>query len=322
MAGREQGSQPWAFLKAHGLGNDFLLHRVAEGEAPPGPAVLRWLCDRRLGPGADGVILLWPASGGAGCSRMALYNADGSEAEISGNGLRCAVAALGCWWAEGKKEHGSPSAEGAASGRKLAVQTGAGLRWGRVVSHGGEQSEGIPAAAAVELTAEVSMGRPCFDAAAIPLADGVEVSSQGIVRLAVGADEVEGVPVSLGNPHLVVAGPLPGPEDVLRLGPLLERHASFPRRINVIWMSPPERGSSELRIWERGCGVTQACGSGACAAAAVAGRRGWAGPGEVLQLRMAGGVASVRLPASDDEELLLTGPVRLVARGEAYLGEA
>ncbi|MBM4318816.1 MAG: diaminopimelate epimerase [Deltaproteobacteria bacterium] len=298
--------EPWSFLKAHGLGNDFVLHLASAGEPPPSAAAVRALCDRRQGLGADGVILLFPRPE-PGIYRMLLLNADGSEAEISGNGLRCAVGALVVWWCR-------------VAGGEPVIETGAGRRRGRVLAAAPGPTATRPGGDALPLQVEVevSMGRPSFAASAIPLA-GVALSPTGLIHLEVDGSEVEGMALSLGNPHLVIAGPLPDEEEVLRLGPLLERHPGFPSRINVIWMSLPREGRSELRIWERGCGSTRACGSGACAAAAVAQRRGWASPGELLRLSMAGGEARVRLPAGVEDELLLSGAVRLVAQGECYL---
>ncbi len=298
---RQPEPRPWRFLKAEGLGNDFLLHLEGEGEEPLGPAAVRAVCDRRRGVGADGVLLLGSAAG-AEHYRMVLINADGSPAEISGNGLRCAVAALSRWWRRGD-----------AAG--LRIDTGAGPRWGRVIGEAAGPGEEA-------LEVEVEMGSATAGGASVGGAllesCGARRLPDGALSVPVGEERVLGYPVSMGNPHFVIpCATLPSRAGAERMGPLLERLACFPEGSNVHWMRQGAGGGRlELQIWERGAGWTPACGSGACAASSVAWSLGWGAPTEGWGVEMPGGSVRVRQGA---EGLLLAGPVRRVARGETWL---
>lgn len=294
----------WSFLKAHGLGNDFLLHLQAPGEPRLSPEQVCRLCDRRRGIGADGVVLLTPMSG-EGRHRMVLLNSDGLQAEVSGNGMRCAVAALSTWW-------------GGGSRAEVLLQTRAGPRRGRRVPGHGQGAVLLDRLDLI-VEVEVQMGTPRFvDPGA--LAPELRLGADGLLRIRVGQQLVEAFALSMGNPHLVIPCDEP-PDDaeVSGLGPLLERHRCFPERTNVMWVSARGTGRMDLKIWERGCGLTPACGSGACAVAAVAMRLGWARAGETVQVQMAGGTLQVTLPGKLDEDLLLRGPVEWIASGEYEL---
>jgi diaminopimelate epimerase len=254
--------------KHHGSGNDFLVLLDLDGLTPLDAAVARALCDRHRGVGADGVIRVTAGSGEADVT-MELRNADGGEAELSGNGLRCLGQAV--------------VDAGVVAGPGVRVATRAGMR--RVVVH--------PAEAPGLAQVSVEMG----DAK-------------------VGPDQPQDFPdrraraVDMGNPHLVLVGPDPAGIDVGRLGPDIE--AVHPGGINVEFVAVgPGDDTLTMRVWERGVGETQACGTGACAAAAAA--HEWGLVGSRVTVRQPGGDALVELT---DGGIVLTGPAQFVARVE------
>jgi diaminopimelate epimerase len=228
--------------KAHGLGNDFLL--VAEADAPA--QIAPWaqrLCDRHTGVGADGVLLHALAPDGV---RMRLINAaDGGEAEISGNGLRC-LAGYMVW-------------SGARPARHV-VHTGAGPRPVQVVTI----AEG-------RYRITTDLGEAILESTRIPVALDPPAARVVDHALDVGGETVKVTATSLGNPHCAVFLDAPADDALLRrLGPLLENHAFFPRRTNVEFVSVPSRSELRVRFWERGVGYTRASGTGSASAAVAA----------------------------------------------------
>jgi diaminopimelate epimerase len=263
------------FVKMQGLGNDFIVMDLRAGlELPLGAAALaRALCDRHFGIGADGVLLIHPPASAAALARMQVINADGSEAEMCGNGLRCVVRHL---W---RPDLDRP---------EMAIDTGAGTLLCQV--------EDGPTGPLIL----VDMGAP--QAAPAPLT--VEADGRAF----------QGIGVNLGNPHLVIFLP---PGEALRpcaerYGPILERHPLFPQRTNVEFAHLGEPDRIDLVVWERGCGITLACGTGACAttlAAAQAGRS----PGPFQEIHLPGGVLYVRI--DENGHALMKGPAVPVFSG-------
>jgi diaminopimelate epimerase len=227
--------------KAHGLGNDFLL--VDEVDCPAAAdGWARRLCDRHTGVGADGV-LVYGSSGGS--ARMRLINADGSEAEISGNGLRCLAAWLS-WKGRVPPAH--------------VVETGAGPRPVEVQPVGGTR-----------FRVRTDLGPAILDSRAIPVA--LDPPSERVIdqRLKAGEGTVAITATSLGNPHCAVFLDRPATDGELSvLGPLLESHPFFPRRTNVEFVSVLGPDRLRVRFWERGVGYTRASGTGAASAAVAA----------------------------------------------------
>lgn len=218
------------FIKYQGLGNDFLVLLDLEGSTPLTASLARAVCDRHRGIGADGVIRASrpAADDSSGASLVfELRNADGSVAEMSGNGMRCLAQAA---WEAGLVVPGAP----------FVVATMAGLR--RVVVR--------PTASAGQAWASVGMGTA--------LIGGGDAD-----RCNVGHGQLR---VNLGNPHLVVLGPDPATVDVAALGPVLEARVSGGQNVEFVALGPgPDEIT--MRVWERGVGETLACGTGACAAA-------------------------------------------------------
>lgn len=261
--------------KLHGLGNDFLV-LLEDGAGAPVPAdeagqaeLARRLCDRHRGIGSDGLIVgARPGPNDDVDVVMHLHNADGSRAEMSGNGIRCLA-------------HAVVRARGERAGTVVAA-TDAGLRT-LVVAPGGHDGEAL---------VRVGMGT---------VASGPAVPPDVVERLG-GARHAT---VDVGNPHLVVLVDDPLAVDLAAEGPPLE--AAFPAGVNVEFVAPTADGLV-LTVWERGAGITEACGTGACAATAAAHR--WGVVGERAEVRMPGGVATVEL---DGDEITLVGPSEHIA---------
>lgn len=253
--------------KLHATGNDFLVRLALDG----GPSLLSTetvaqLCDRHLGIGADGLITIGPgdAADGIDCT-MTLQNADGGEAEMSGNGIRCLA------WVAARAGLGTELA--------MTVDTAAGRR---VITLTRDASGAVVAA-------EVDMG-------AVTLGEeDIEVSVDGA--------EYWGDVANVGNPHLVCFVIDPSVVPVATHGPRIELDARFPKRTNVefIRVHPPD--IIDMRVWERGVGETLSCGTGACAAAAVAQNRGVVD--ERVRVRVPGGDLQVTLGPT----VRLGGPV-------------
>jgi diaminopimelate epimerase len=235
--------------KLHATGNDFLVWVARDAEAPAEDveAFARAACDRHTGIGADGLILLTPGTDGADAT-MTLHNADGHIAEMSGNGVRCLA-----WVAV---HDGFP-------GDTLVVDTG-----------GGRRTVDVQRAADGTVTAAtVDMGPVTFEPNEIPL----DAPSAFDLTAEYHGTEYHGDAAGMGNPHLVLFVDDPATARVAQHGPHLEHDPRFPRRTNVEFVAPDGNGGMRMRVWERGVGETLSCGTGACAVAAVAHRRGLVG---------------------------------------------
>jgi diaminopimelate epimerase len=255
--------------KHHGLGNDFLVALQALNPVlVPDPQVARRLCDRRSGIGADGLIYCLAPSEDGHDACMVLLNADGSEAEISGNGIRCLGQAL-------LRHAGRDEGD-------LRIETAGGVRDLHTVR--GESD--------AEIWIRVDMGAVTPGPDAGPMTRAYPASRHELL--------------DIGNPHLVLLVDDPWRVDLAADGPRLE--GEYPSGINVHMVRVLDRERVELRVWERGAGITQACGSGA--AAAVAAAHGWGLVDERVGVRMPGGEAVVEV---DGDTLLLTGPAQFIA---------
>jgi diaminopimelate epimerase len=241
----------------------------------------RWMCDRRRGIGADGVLSLLPSK--AGVARMVVHNADGSIAEMCGNGLRCAVKYL--------VDHSGERPD------RIDVETGAGV----LACFPGYGLDGVA-------EVDVSMGPARLVAPNLPSG----ATGQPFLESPIpGHSGLRGSAVSMGNPHLVLLDrPL---DEAERLGPTLEVHPSFPDRTNVEFVQVDRDGLTVV-VWERGCGLTQACGTGACASAAAAVLAKRLPADAWLRVTLPGGDLQIRVP-SDLSDIRLRGPVTAVFEG-------
>lgn len=278
------------FVKYEGLGNDFVVVDRLRSGALGTPEEARWLCDRHFGVGADGVLTLLPSKSAQ--LRMHIFNADGSEAEMCGNGIRCVA------------KHAVDA--GLVQGDEVRIETAAGERVCRVFRG---------ADARVERVA-VQMGRPELEAAKVPTAgEGrrLGVATQVLDRsFAVSA-------VSMGNPHAVIfdAG-VTDPETAARYGRALETDLQkFPKKTNVEFVERRVDGLHVI-VWERGSGLTLACGTGACATAVAAVLLGHAREGEAVQVTLPGGPLSITVEPGLSG-VTMVGPAKRVFSGVAQL---
>jgi diaminopimelate epimerase len=297
-------SKTLPFTKVQGLGNDFVVvdlrpGRPADGASPSPeqPELVRALCDRHFGIGADGVLAILPSR--TGDARMRVLNADGSEAEMCGNGIRCVAKVL-------------YESDPALRKNALTIETGAGLLECAITAPGG----------VVESVA-VEMGRPRFQRDEIPLAPG---GSTRAVRAPIeaGGQRFQFTAVSMGNPHAVIFVDDPT-ADLLALaerhGPALEIAPTFPHRTNVEFARVrPGTGQAQidLVVWERGCGITLACGTGACATVAAAAAEERLAPGREVTVHLPGGPLAVTV-APDFSGVRMRGPATTVFSSEIDL---
>lgn len=268
-----------AFWKMHGLGNDFVVFDAVDAPLELTPEQVRRLAHRREGIGCDQVLVLGPSAQADADFDYRVFNADGSEVGQCGNGARCVT--------------------------RLAIERGH-IRPGpvRLATLGGILT-GEPEGDAIA----VDMGRPRFEPASLPAHLDQETT---VHSLDTSLGPVEFHAVSMGNPHIVIRVADVANAPVGELGPELERHAAFPEGVNVGFLEPTGTDSGRLRVWERGAGETRACGSGACAAAAVGYRAGWFGPRVSLRLQRG------QLVIFFDEEarrLRMVGPASHVFEG-------
>ncbi len=281
------------FWKYHGAGNDFVLLDGREDQLRLSPELAVRLCQRRLGVGADGVLLLEPSSHPRCDVSMRIVNADGSLAQMCGNGLRCVA------------KHLLDPVPGRA---EVTVETGAGPLSCTVHRDAGGMVE----------TVRVDMGRPILERAAIPLAgEGPGVREE--IRPP-GGDLLRFTGVSMGNPHAVVffdgaeGGDLSVVGLARHLGPGLVGHERFPEGANVAFVRP-EGGRLVAAVFERGAGLTAACGTGACAIGVAAGLEERVPFGTPVEVLLPGGALTVEVEP-ELGNVAMTGPARLVFSGE------
>jgi diaminopimelate epimerase len=259
------------FLKMHGLGNDFVVLDGRTRAISIGREAARRIADRRTGVGCDQLLIIGPARNGAE-AELVIRNADGGEVAACGNGARCVAALL-------LNESGRQA---------TTIETAAGP---------------IEAIARGDGRVELDMGPALLDWEDIPLAEPVADTNHLPVSLGPLSDPVG---VGMGNPHAVFFVAYAEAIELERLGRELEHHPLFPERTNVEVCTVLTRRRIRMRVWERGVGITRACGSGACAALVAAVRRGLAE--RTAELILDGGTLDIAWRASDNH-VLLTGPV-------------
>lgn len=271
-----------AFLKMHGLGNDFVVFDARRERLALDAASAKSLADRRFGIGCDQVIVIGEGAKGFDAA-IRIFNADGREVESCGNAARCVARLL-------MEEKDADRVAIDTPGGPLSCRDAGG---GRV---------------------SVDIGAPRFEWSAIPLSQAEDTNDFAIEA---GGRTYRAAAVNVGNPHCVLFEADVETAQVATIGPTIERHPLFPEGVNVEFVSVRDRGHLRMRVWERGTGVTSACGTGACASAAAAHRRGLAD--RRLEVALDGGTLSIELRESDGH-ILMTGPAALSFRGEVDLG--
>lgn len=279
------------FVKMHGLGNDFLVLDLPADAPLPSASQWRALADRRTGIGFDQALVLQPPRRADSDALYRVFNADGGEVEMCGNGARCAAALLHRRRARAR----DPSR---AQDATLTLESAAGLLRARILANG---------------TVTVNMGVPDFSPAALPFDTPARASSYSLetagVRIEFGA-------VSIGNPHAVLRVADVATAPVEQIGRALQSDAHFPQRINVGFMQVLDPSAIRLRVFERGVGETLACGSGACAAVAVGRDLGLLGAD--VQVHVPGGTLSVHWDG-EGEPVWLTGPAHQSYEGRVEI---
>ncbi|MEI6634363.1 MAG: diaminopimelate epimerase [Chlamydiota bacterium] len=265
------------FVKMHGLGNDFIILDCIRHTVPIHQELIRTLCDRRHGIGADQLLVLLPSK--KVDYRMRVYNADGGEVEMCGNGIRCLAKYL--------------VAQGLADESEQAIETRAGIIRPRV------QGDRVT----------VDMGPPELEGPRIPVRMGGRIIDREVTL----ANEQRRITcVSMGNPHCIIFVTDLALCPVRQLGPKIETDALFPQRVNVEFVKVESPTRISMRVWERGAGETAACGTGACAAAVASSLNGRTGREIVVALP--GGELLIRW--AEDGHVFMTGPAEEVFRGE------
>lgn len=272
------------FTKMHGLGNDFVVIDAISQTVSLTPEQIRRLAHRHLGVGCDQVLVVERPHHAAADFRYRIFNADGSEVEQCGNGARCFVHFV--------REHGLTDK------REITVETAGGIIRPRIEADG---------------RVTVNMGVPRFAPQEIPF----EAEAPALrYKLAVGGIAATIGAVSMGNPHAVMQVADVHSAPVAELGPLIENHPRFPKRVNAGFMEVVAPDHIRLRVYERGAGETLACGTGACAAVAV-GRR-WGLLEETVKVDLPGGDLTIRWQG-DNNPLWMTGPAVRVFEGRIEL---
>jgi diaminopimelate epimerase len=276
-----------AFTKMHGLGNDFIVFDARQPGEVPSAAALRRLADRRTGIGFDQALVLMPPDRPGTDVYYRIFNADGSEVEQCGNGARCIARLV--------------ASRAAIRERTLVMDSPGGIVSARL------RGDGL---------VSVAMGVPDFDPRSLPFEAEHEAPSY---RIDLPAGPVEFGAVSIGNPHAVIRVRSVDDAPVDTVGPAMENHPRFPRRVNVGFLEIVAPDQVRLRVFERGVGETQACGTGACAAVAVGRRHGPLA--EEVRVDVPGGRLIVQWPGPG-EPIWLTGPAETAFEGHVELPDA
>ncbi len=259
------------FTKMHGLGNDYL---YVYGDVPDNISELsQKLSDRHFGVGSDGMIYISPS--GVADFKMRIFNADGSEAKMCGNGIRCVGKYV---YDKGYTDKTRLTVETLSGIKKLEMQ----VRSGKVRS----------------VTVDMGIAEVCEE-----------------MEIIVGDQPVTGTPVSVGNPHFVIFVDDIDKAPLYTLGPLIEKHEAFPDGVNVEFLQVLGENQLRMRVWERGSGVTMACGTGACASTAAAVKKGYCPFEKPVTVFLDGG--PLEITVSEGGNIMMNGPAERICEGEA-----
>ena len=277
------------FTKFEGYGNDYLVFE-ADQLANVGDlgSFARHICNRHYGAGADGIAILAPADEKDSDFRIRIFNPDGSEAGMSGNGTRCAASYLfyrGLW-----------------SNELLRLQTRNGIKRYHLLERSGNGS----------FLFRSELGQPGFDSVSIPMQTGEVLDRVIDYPLVVDGQTIQVTALQMGNPNCCVFVDDFEAIDWRRLGPLIENHPQFPERTNVIFIRVRDRHNIEERIWERGVGETESSGTCSCAAVVASVINGK--PDRAIDVHAPGGIIPIEW--RDDGEVVLTGSAGVVYSGE------
>ena len=274
------------FTKWQGCGNDFVLFDCLQDDIADYAALASKVCDRHYGVGADGILVVLPSA--QADFRMRIFNTDGSEAEMCGNGIRCFARYLYDF--------------GLTQETRFTVETGAGILVPEIVLEGGKV-KGI----------KVDMGEPHLLGEEIPVVgfDGAKVIDKS---MSVDGQEYHFTAVSMGNPHCVIFVDDAENFPIYELGHKFEEHALFPKKTNTEFVEVKDRQHVRMRVWERGAAVTLACGTGSCATVVAGILNGKLDREAATEVELDGGKLSIHW--ANDNHVFMTGPAELVFSGE------
>lgn len=273
------------FTKMHGTGNDYVYVNLFEETLTDPSEVSKIVSDRHFGIGSDGLICIAPSEV-ADC-RMIMYNADGSEGAMCGNGIRCVAKYV--------YDHGIVKKDA------MSVETKSGIKHLELTIEDGKT-----------VYVKVNMGKAILAPALIPVeADGDDFIARTIQA---GGKDYTVTCVSMGNPHCVVFTEGIDEMELEKIGPLFENHPLFPDRINTEFVEVIDRHTLKMRVWERGSGETISCGTGTCATTVAAVLNGYCDRGEEIEVRIRGG--ALYDTYLENGEVLMKGPATEVFQGE------
>ncbi|MBF0804261.1 MULTISPECIES: diaminopimelate epimerase [unclassified Neisseria] len=274
------------FTKMHGLGNDFMVIDGISQQFEPEKAPLTKWANRHTGVGFDQLLLVERAHSDAVDFRYRIFNADGSEVEQCGNGARCFVRFV--------------IDKGLTDKQEIVVETARGIILPRLAENG---------------LVTVNMGKPHFMPSEIPFVPAAGEAADALVHMIlVGLESVPVSCVSMGNPHAVIVVDSVKTAPVEQWGEAIEPHEQFPERVNVGFMEVVDSSHIRLRVYERGAGETQACGTGACAAVVAGVRLGLLEEGRQVRVSLPGG--DLYISWHNGSDVMMTGPVETVFEGE------
>jgi len=275
------------FTKMHGIGNDYIYINAIEQQIDDPNALALKLSDRRFSIGGDGVILICKSD--VADAKLRMFNADGSEGKMCGNGVRCV----------GKYVYDNLLSD--KSRDTITIETLSGIKTLKITAVDGK----------AELL-EVDMGKAELNASEIPV---IYEGSDTVIAKPLVVNGVEHIVtcVSMGNPHCVTFVDDVDSLELEKVGPHFENHAAFPERINTEFVKVVDDKTLQMRVWERGSGETWACGTGACATAVAACENGYCKKGENITVHLRGGDLIINYT---DERVLMTGPATKVFDGE------
>ena len=273
------------FTKMHGIGNDYVYVNCFEETVEDPAAVARFVSDRHFGIGSDGLILIKPSL--EADFEMDMYNSDGSQGAMCGNGIRCVAKYVYDYGLTDKDE--------------ISIATKSGIKYVKLQVENGKVK-----------TVRVDMGAPILNAGLIPIvSENPQVINEAITA---GGREYRMTGVSMGNPHAVVFLPEVDSLDLEKIGPSFEHHELFPDRVNTEFVRVIDDHTLQMRVWERGSGETFACGTGTCATVVAAVLNGFCKKEEEILVHLRGG--DLRIIYHEDDTVTMIGPAIYVFEGK------
>ena len=277
------------FTKMHGIGNDYVYVNCFEETVCNPSAVARFVSDRHFGIGGDGLILIRP-SDIADCE-MDMYNLDGSQGAMCGNGIRCVAKYVYDYGIVNKTD--------------ISIATKSGVKHLKLTVENGKVS-----------TVRVNMGSPILTATQIPVVATTEEVINAPIRIE--GNEYRFTAVSMGNPHAIVYMDDVDHLDIEKIGPAFENHITFPDRVNTEFVKVLDEHTLQMRVWERGSGETLACGTGACAVTVASVLNGLVDETQPVTVKLLGGDLEIFWDLSENL-VYMTGPATTVFDGEIDL---